>query len=380
MRRAQTRRGQPVAALALMLATWIGARAMILEAGSVDPVPHPDRLASAVSDRSARPLAIRQAAPQAAWEWPEPASPPPLRPALPVVPMRQPDPAQARPLPPPDTAPLARPAFEPVAPRVASGHLVLWMAAVGQLPLPPFGAAAGAPMAAPFAPRTREPMAASPPRWSADGWLLLRRDGRVSLGGGPAGASYGASQTGAVVRYRLAPSSGHRPFAYLRATAAIDGSRERDLAAGFSARPLPRVPVTVAAELRATQGPAGTRLRPAAMAITELPPIDLPFDLRAEAYGQAGYVGGKGATAFVDGQVRVDAHVARLGPAELRAGGGVWGGAQKGAARLDIGPGATLGMAVTPDVSARLGLDWRFRVAGDAVPASGPALTLSAGF
>jgi hypothetical protein len=29
---------------------------------------------------------------------------------------------------------------------------------------------------------------------------------------------------------------------------------------------------------------------------------------------------------------------------------------------------------------ARLGVDWRFRVAGDAAPSSGPAVTLSAGF
>lgn len=377
MKAAHTRRGQPVAALALVLASWIGARAMILEAGSADPVPN---VASRGIPAAAVPVtALRAARPHAAGsgvaESDGLSSSMALPPAL--SPVARPAP---EPLAPPLAAPLARPAFTPVEPKVASGHLVLWMAAVGQLPLPPFGAAAGAPMAAPFAPRSREPLAASPPRWSADGWLLLRRDARASLAGGPVGATYGASQAGAVVRYRLAPASAHRPFAYLRGTAAIDGSRERDVAAGFSARPLPRMPVTLAAELRATQTPAGTRLRPAAMAITELPPIDLPFDLRAEAYGQAGYIGGKGATPFVDGQVRVDAHVARLGPAELRAGAGAWGGAQKGAARLDIGPGATLGMAVTRDVSARLGLDWRFRVAGDAAPASGPALTLSAGF
>lgn len=371
----RTRRGQPVAALALMLATWIGARAVILEAGSADPVPQADRLVGAMPGTGQRLLQASQPTPPFAAAHREAnfaAQPHEAAHALqvPAVPVPSP----------PVMAPLARPAFEPVAPQVASGHLVLWMAAVGQLPLPPFGAAAGAPMAAPFAPRSREPIAARAPRWSGDGWLLLRRDAKASLAGGPVGASYGASQAGAVVRYRLAPASPHRPFAFLRATAAIDGSRERDLAAGLSARPLPRVPVTLAAELRATQSPAGTRLRPAAMAITELPPIDLPFDLRAEAYGQAGYIGGKAATAFVDGQVRVDRQVARIGPAELRAGAGVWGGAQKGAARLDIGPGATLGMAVTSDVSARLGLDWRFRVAGEATPASGPALTLSAGF
>jgi hypothetical protein len=109
-------------------------------------------------------------------------------------------------------------------------------------------------------------------------------------------------------------------------------------------------------------------------------PVDLPLRARAEFYGQAGYVGGNFASAFADGQVRVDRRVLQLGRGELRAGGGAWGGAQKGASRLDVGPTATLGMPVGDSAGARLGLDWRFRVAGNATPTSGPALTLSAGF
>lgn len=367
----RTRRGQPIAALAIMLTAWIGARAMILEADTSSPVFREAAMAASTpAPQNGQQVLTNEASPQPAAmpAWP-PAAPPQPNPVMPPLPPAQ----QLEPLP-------DRPVFEPVQPRAAAGHLAMWMAAVGQLPLPPFGAAAGAPLAAPFAPLAREPLAQRTPRWSADGWLLMRRGARTSLAGGPAGASYGASQAGAVVRYRLAPSSLHRPFAYLRGTTALDGSRERDVAAGFSARPAPRLPVSLAAELRVSDGPGGRRLRPAAMAITELPPIDLPFNLRAESYAQAGYIGGKGATAFIDGQVRIDTHVARIGPAELRAGAGAWGGAQRGAARLDIGPGATLGMAVTKDVSARLGVDWRMRVAGHAVPSSGPALTLSAGF
>lgn len=81
-----------------------------------------------------------------------------------------------------------------------------------------------------------------------------------------------------------------------------------------------------------------------------------------------------------DGQVRVDRAITRIGKAELRAGAGAWGGAQEGASRLDIGPAAIVGVPVNDAASARLAFDWRFRVTGNAVPQSGPELTLSAGF
>ncbi|MFA7602892.1 MAG: hypothetical protein WCY29_07770 [Novosphingobium sp.] len=218
------------------------------------------------------------------------------------------------------------------------------------------------------------------PRWSAEGWLLLRRGGAVSAAGGLAPATYGASQAGAVVRYRLATDSAHRPALHLRGSAALGGPREREAALGLSARPLAGVPLVIAAEARIIGQRAGTHLRPAAFVYTELPPLPLPLAARVEVYGQAGYVGGGYATAFLDGQVRLDRRVLRVGRGELRAGGGVWGGAQKHAARLDVGPTATIGMPVEGSGGARLGFDWRFRVAGNAAPSSGPALTLSAGF
>ena len=215
-------------------------------------------------------------------------------------------------------------------------------------------------------------------RWSGDGWLLLRTDGNGPLA--PGVPSYGRSQAGAVVRYQLAPSGGHRPLAYARVTRALTGPAESELAAGLAARPLARVPLSVAAEVRVFDGPFGREVRPAAFAVTELPAARLPLGLRAEAYAQAGYVGGRYATAFVDGQARIDRRVARLGQqAEVRAGAGVWGGAQKHAARLDIGPSATASFRLGPTRS-RVAVDYRVRVAGEAEPKSGPALTISAGF
>lgn len=217
-------------------------------------------------------------------------------------------------------------------------------------------------------------------RWSADGWMLLRDRGGFGPVTAPTRATYGASQLGAVVRYRLSPESGHRPTAYLRGTAALVRPYDREVATGLSVRPVPGVPLTVAAEVRAGEINSTTRIRPAIMAVTELPPQKLPLNLLGEAYAQAGYVGGAGETAFVDGQLRVDAALARMGRAELRFGGGAWGGAQKDASRFDIGPALNMGVSVSDAVFARVMIDWRFRVAGNAVPESGPTLTLSAGF
>lgn len=263
----------------------------------------------------------------------------------------------------------------------AAGHHMLWMAALANMPLPAGLAARrdAAPLPVPFYPADRTQHRADK-RWSADGWLLLRQGGAAALANGIAAPTYGASQMGAVVRYRLAPRSAHRPQAYLRVAAAIGGGPDKEVAVGISARPLPSLPVRAAVELRASDQPTGQHVRPAAMVVTEIMPIDLPHGTRAEFYGQAGYVGGRSATGFADGQARIDTHVADLGQAELRAGAGAWAGARKGAARVDLGPTATLGVPIGTRGSARLGLDWRMRVAGNAEPGSGPALTLSAGF
>ena len=238
-------------------------------------------------------------------------------------------------------------------------------------PAPP-----GIPTAAAFPIPPRPRTDAVERRWSVDAWAMLRDDTTTPiLSGRP---SYGRSQAGAVVRYRLASESALRPEAYIRASTALAGPREDGVAAGVSAR-LPGLPVRVAAEGRVENTSLGTKARPAVFAVTELPVLSLPLGLRGEAYAQAGYVGGDFATAFVDGQAAIDRPVARVGGATLALGGGVWGGAQEGADRLDVGPAASLRFSLG-QAFGRLSLDYRFRVAGDAEPSSGPAMTLSAGF
>lgn len=221
-------------------------------------------------------------------------------------------------------------------------------------------------------------------RWSGDGWLLMRQDGgshALDGNGAPYGPTYGANQIGAVLRYRLIPGEAHKLTAYTRAYAALNGTGEREAAAGFSLRPLPKVPVIALAEMRASQFQSGQiHARPAVSLVTEIPPLSLGNKVEAETYVQAGYVGGAVSTPFIDGQLRVE-HVRdhAVGRAQLRVGLGAWGGAQEGANRLDVGPTLRLGLS-EGGIGARLAIDYRLRVRGNAMPVSGPALTLSAGF
>lgn len=389
-------RGQPLVVLGLLVGGWVAARAVMWDATALprsEPVSLQSPIAASVQplEPSSQTAEIAPLSIGTFW------SPAPLAPvATPVAPPRpvsaphivrfyEGPPSVPRfapqPLPPPGESVRA---FRGGAAQVAAGHQMMWMAALARLPVPTslvsYRPSPAAPLPQPAVPTAASVSPVATRRWSADAWLLMRRGGDASLAASGALATYGASQAGGVLRYRLDPQSAHRPAAYLRATMALNGSGEREAATGLLARPIPSLPVVAAAELRATAVPGATRLRPAAFAYTELSPQDLPLRTRAETYLQAGYVGGSFATGFVDGQLRIDRKVAELGPAQLRAGGGVWGGAQRGASRLDVGPSATLTASGSGTAAARVGVDWRFRVAGEAAPASGPAVTLSAGF
>ena len=68
--------------------------------------------------------------------------------------------------------------------------------------------------------------------------------------------------------------------------------------------------------------------------------------------------------------------VALSGAGTISAGLGMWGGVQPGLYRVDAGP--RLSMKVRNNM--RVHLDWRQRLAGNAEPGSGPAVTLAADF
>ncbi|MBC2663891.1 hypothetical protein H7F51_00005, partial [Novosphingobium flavum] len=322
----------------------------------------------------------------AAPDWGLPAGhalpPRPLAPQVEVAP----EPLLQAPLAPPQAlAPAAAPSPSPEMQAklaAAGGHAALWMAATALIPLPPFALSDPAPG------RAKGPAFVPPPvaparRWSADGWLLLRPDPQGPIAPGPLPGTYGASQAGAVIRYRLAPSSPNKPSVYARAALAIGQTRQHEAALGLSLRPVSALPLVVMAEGRVTEGKGSTaRLRPALTVVTELPPQKLGAGFVGEAYVQGGWVGGPKPTGFIDGLARAERPVADLGEdLTLKAGAGIWGAKQRGASRLDLGPVASLTVRLgNAGPTARIEADYRLRVAGRSRPESGPVLTLSTGF
>ncbi|MCJ8158523.1 hypothetical protein [Sphingomonas sp. LaA6.9] len=113
------------------------------------------------------------------------------------------------------------------------------------------------------------------------------------------------------------------------------------------------------------------------MAAGGIGPVALPADFALEAYGQAGIVGLQRRDGFVDGAATAMRTVLEQDGSSLAVGDGVWGAAQPGVSRLDIGPRLRFRLD-NPNIGASL--DWRQRVSGNATPRSGIALALDGGF
>lgn len=209
----------------------------------------------------------------------------------------------------------------------------------------------------------QEPVTLKTNRLHIDSWLYWR-DGNNSVGqlaNGP--AQLGGSQAGIIFAYHFDPKSKLRPAAYIRATQAIGGSGEGEVAVGMKARPISTLPVDVHAEMRLLDAPAGTEVRPAIVATGGFDDLPVTHGVSARGYGQAGYVGGRYETGFVDGRIVTEKSVTSSDRGKISIGAGIWGGAQRGAARLDVGPSASLVVPVK-GASLRLSADYRIRIAG----------------
>lgn len=415
-------RGQPVIALAMILAMWIAVRVtfIALEGGPAEDAERMARLSR--PQRLAAPAPPKQGLVARDHSDPDYSNPDRTNPdrhfpgehyarlatlGVPYVPRRSAQSAGRRPL------ALAMTDFAPLAESQQAGFPP-WPVSGGQPPsangsgiAPAWPAEENQPITGPrmtnlapqevparagSAPAGPSPAIEAPgkpaprrvPRWSADGWLLLRTgDQAPALAAGA--AAYGGSQAGAVLRYGFARANRLRPQAYLRVSAALGARvRQNEAALGLLVRPVRRLPVAVLGEWRLQEQGGLTRSRPVIMAVTEIAPLRLPFDVEAEVYAQGGWAGGRDATPFYDLAATFERRVVNPLPgAQLSAGGGVWSGGQRGAARLDVGPRMELRGMVGPSsrrIGVRVGVDWRFRVAGQARPGSGPALTVAAGF
>lgn len=225
----------------------------------------------------------------------------------------------------------------------------------------------------PFHPDRQAATAARPrsaDRWSASAYALLRP------GEGAAGALATPQLAGSQVAARVAYSLAERGRVALVARAATAlGVRQQEAAVGVEWQPT-SAPVRLVAEQRI--GLAGIGSGPGVGAVGG-GAVALGGEARAEGYVQAGYVARDRGTGYVDGAARVVAPPRRLGTLRLELGVALWGAAQRGASRVDMGPSAALVVPVAGK-ALRLSLDWRERVSGTARPGSGPALTLGSDF
>jgi len=212
--------------------------------------------------------------------------------------------------------------------------------------------------------------------WSLAGWVFLRDGSATAADIIGAASQLGGGQAGLRIAYAFGEAG--RLRAYSRATLAVQRLEQREIAFGLAVAPFTRLPVDVAIEQRVGVGRGG-RTALAAMVTGGVSDIALPARFRLEAYAQAGIVGARRRDGFADGAIVVDRRLGDDGASPLRFGIVAAAAVQPGASRVDVGPRLTIRL---PDVGegGRIALDWRQRIAGDARPESGIALTLAADF
>lgn len=257
----------------------------------------------------------------------------------------------------------------PVRPLLDSRSVVI---AASMISAPEAEEPAGRPqLVSPVPGATPMPGRAARNRWSASAWLLLREGDRTLPG--LASGQLGGSQAGLRIAYGLGTSG--RVALVGRVVGPVSG-KGREAALGIEWRPT-RLPVRLVAEQRFSLD--GGRGGPVIGLVGGTGPARIAAGLDLESYGQAGIIRRGRTEAFADGAARLTHRMTTRGRTSIDLGLGIWGGAQRDARRLDIGP--TLGARLPVGTKAiRVAIDWRQRVAGDARPNSGPALTIGSDF
>jgi hypothetical protein len=245
-------------------------------------------------------------------------------------------------------------AAKPFAIAPQSGDVQPMRAAANSQPFPVFSYPAAAPTTASS-------------RWTLSTWAFVRRGTGPQLA---TGGTLGGSQIGARATYQV----GERLALSARLYAPLNQANGAEAALGVEIEPIAAVPLRLLAERRQAVGTSG-RSAFAILAhggIAERPVLG---PVRLDAYAQAGVVGVLSRDGFVDGAVRLGI------PLNDRAtlGVGAWAAAQPGIARVDLGPHASYRFPLVGG-TARISAEWRMRIAGDARPGSGPALTLATDF
>lgn len=208
-------------------------------------------------------------------------------------------------------------------------------------------------------------------------WLALRSTAdRTSLA---TSGQLGGSQMGARLTVPVKSIAPHTLLGLsARASMPLQQARGKEAAMGVLMRREGPVPVELGIERRIAIDTGG-RNAFAIVAVTGIYDRPITQLTTLSGYAQAGMVGLRRRDGFVDGAVSIDRKILSRTAFSISAGGGAWGAAQPGLSRLDVGPVATI-RVTGPSNALRISAAWRFRVAGNAEPGSGPALTIGTDF
>ena len=211
-------------------------------------------------------------------------------------------------------------------------------------------------------------------RFSGSAWAFLRGGGRASALS-PVG-QIGGGQAGGRILYKI--DKAERLAVTARVSRTIGGLHQTEAAVGLDWKPIDKLPVHLMLDRRIAidKGGRNAWTLGAAGGVDD---VRIAPGWRLDAYAEVGVVGAKRRDLYADGAARIARAIDLGSGRSLAIGAGVWGAAQPGAARLDAGPSVVLRAPVAGRIMA-VALDWRERVAGDAKPGSGIALTVATDF
>ncbi|MEK6637687.1 MAG: hypothetical protein AABY88_06340 [Pseudomonadota bacterium] len=208
-------------------------------------------------------------------------------------------------------------------------------------------------------------------------WAILRP---VGSGANLAtNGQLGASQAGVRFQQPLLRIGQQLPVTLnLRASTPLDQRLGHEAGIGLGVRPVKLLPVELILERRVAFDRGG-RNAFAVIAAGGFDDKQLGSKASLSGYAQGGIVGFAQKDGFIDGSLRIERALFDSNHTGLRLGAGLWGAAQPHVARIDVGPIVAVKQRLG-STNLRVSAEYRWRVAGHARPASGPAVSIGADF
>ncbi len=209
-------------------------------------------------------------------------------------------------------------------------------------------------------------------------WVFAREDRLSPKAALSPRGQYGGAQAGGIVSYRFSGDDKAGLATFVRATTSLSVDGDEELAIGIKAKPLNNLPISLYAEQRFDPGSFGNRGTAFYVAGGTGPELVIA-KTSLETYGQAGYLFSEDDSHFFDLAATLQRTILERGKYRMTMGAGGWAGGQEGLHRIDIGPRTNIHLPVGK-ADLRVSLDWRQRIAGNAAPDSGVAITVTSGF